>query len=319
MLQQTQVGTVVPYYRAFLERFADVASLAASDVNAVLRLWSGLGYYSRARNLHRAAGEVVTRHGGSFPRDREALESLPGVGRSTAAAIAAFAYGAREAILDGNVKRVLARHFAIPGFPGDSKVALQLWAIAEALLPVRDIVPYTQGLMDLGATICTRTPACTRCPLRDTCQARAAENVAAYPGKRQRKAVPVRATRMLLLLSDGRLLLEKRPSSGIWGGLWSFPETSIDEDAASICMARFGVGVDTVEALPVLKHAFTHFTLNIHPVQCQVRTGYRVADGAATEWMTPEHAMKEAVPVPVKKLLAGLKVVPEKPTRPARR
>ena len=314
MLQQTQVGTVIPYYLAFLERFPDVVSLAASDIDSVLRLWSGLGYYSRARNLHGAACEVMARHDGIFPRDRETLESLPGVGRSTAAAIAAFAFGAREAILDGNVKRVLARHFAVAGFPGEAKVAHQLWDIAEAVLPRQGIAPYTQALMDLGATVCTRTPACERCPVHDTCQARAQDNVAAYPGTRQRKAVPVRTTRMLLLFNQGRLLLEKRPPVGIWGGLWSFPEVSMDEDVVSVCEARFGLVVDAIRPLPALKHSFTHFTLNIHPVQCRVRTDCRVADSAATQWMDPDYAAMEAVPVPVKKLLVRLKAEPGQAT-----
>ena len=306
MLQQTQVGTVIPYYLAFIERFPDVASLAGAEVDAVMRLWSGLGYYSRARNLHRAAGVVVARHGGRFPRQREALETLPGVGRSTAAAIAAFAFAGREAILDGNVKRVLARHFAVAGFPGDARVAAQLWELAEGLLPARGIARYTQGLMDLGATVCTRAPVCERCPVGDTCLARAQGAVASYPGSRPRKAVPVREVQMLLLWSRGGVMLEKRPPSGIWGGLWSFPEMAVDEDVAAACQARFGIDVAVVERLPVLKHSFTHFTLRIHPVACRVQGGHRAADGAATAWMSPDDAMRAAVPVPVRKLLKTL-------------
>ncbi len=306
MLQQTQVGTVVPYYRAFLERFPDVACLAAAELDAVLRLWSGLGYYSRARNLHRAAADVVARHRGRFPRRREALEALPGVGRSTAAAIAAFAFGAREAILDGNVKRVLARHFAVAGYPGDAAVAAQLWAIAESLLPQRGIQRYTQALMDLGATVCTRVPQCQRCPVRDTCVARRQDAVTAYPAPRPRKATPRRSTQMLLLVVRDRVMLERRATTGIWGGLWSFPEVGLEEDPLVSCRTRFGLEVASVERLPELRHAFTHFTLHIQPLVCALQDGLRSADAAGTAWMTPEAAMAAAVPVPVRKLLGAL-------------
>ncbi|MBM3345342.1 MAG: A/G-specific adenine glycosylase [Betaproteobacteria bacterium] len=306
MLQQTQVGTVIPYYRTFLEHFPDVASLAAADLNAVLRLWSGLGYYSRARNLHRAANALVAVHGGAFPRGREALEALPGVGRSTAAAIVAFAFRRSEAILDGNVRRVLARHFAVAGFPGDAKVAAKLWTLAESLLPARGIARYTQALMDLGATVCTRKPSCERCPVRASCRARAEGATASYPWPRPRRSVPVRETRMLLLVSQGRLLLEKRAAAGIWGGLWCFPEIGIEEEAAAVCEARFGLRAADVEHLPVLPHSFTHFTLRIHPVACRVADGERVADGGATAWMTLQDAAADAIPVPVRKLLDRL-------------
>jgi A/G-specific adenine glycosylase len=312
MLQQTQVGTVIPYYRNFLEHFPDVASLAAADLNAVLRLWSGLGYYSRARNLHRAANAVMDVHGAQFPRAREALESLPGVGRSTAAAIAAFAFGRREAILDGNVKRVLARHFAVAGFPGETKVAATLWALAESLLPARDIARYTQALMDLGATVCTRKPSCERCPVRASCRALAEGATASYPGPRPRRSVPVRETKMLLLVSQGRLLLEKRAPAGIWGGLWCFPEFAIDEEAAAVCEARYGLRVADVEHLQVLPHSFTHFTLRIHPVACRVVDGMsiggRMADGGSSAWMTLQDAAVDAIPVPVRTLLGRLPV-----------
>jgi len=312
MLQQTQVGTVIPYYRTFLEHFPDVTSLARAELNDVLRLWSGLGYYSRARNLHRAANAVMDVHGGQFPREREALETLPGVGRSTAAAIAAFAFGGREAILDGNVKRVLARHFAVAGFPGEAKVAAKLWTLAESLLPARGIARYTQALMDLGATVCTRKPACGSCPVQASCQALAQGATTSYPGARPRRSVPVRETSMLLLVSQGRLLLEKRAPSGIWGGLWCFSEFALDEDAAAVCEARYGLRVADIEHLPVLPHSFTHFTLRIHPVACRVDDGVvgagRAADGGATAWMTLQDAAVDAIPVPVRTLLGRLPV-----------
>jgi len=225
MLQQTQVATVVPYYLRFRARFPDLGSLAAADEDAVLRLWSGLGYYSRARNLHRAAQAVVTQHAGAFPRELADIEALPGIGRSTAAAIAGFAFGARAAILDGNVKRVLARHFAIEGFPGERAVEQRLWQLAESLLPAKDIEPYIQGLMDLGATVCTtRAPQCARCPVRASCAALAQNRVAELPAPRPRRVVPHRRTAMLVLRREGDVLLQKRPAVGVWSRLWCFPE-----------------------------------------------------------------------------------------------
>jgi len=201
MLQQTQVATVIPYYRRFRERFPDISSLAQADINEVLRLWSGLGYYSRARNLHAAAKQIVERHGGVFPRRLADIEALPGIGRSTAAAIAGFAYGARAAILDGNVKRVLARHFAVEGYPGERAVEQKLWALAESLLPARDIEAYIQGSMDLGATIClSKRPHCNRCPVASTCAAYAQNRVHELPTPRPRKTLPTRETHMAVLL-----------------------------------------------------------------------------------------------------------------------
>src|SRR5205823_4188557 len=218
MLQQTQVATVIPYYERFLARFPDVKSLAGAHLDDVLALWSGLGYYSRARNLRAAARILVESWGGRFPRTREALASLPGVGRSTAAAIAVFAFGEREAILDGNVKRVLARHFAVRGFPGERRVVNRLWKLAESQVPEKDVERYTQALMDLGAGVCTRTrPACASCPLRASCEARSEGKAEAYPRPRPRNPVPLRKTAMLLLLRGGEVLLEKRPPAGLWG------------------------------------------------------------------------------------------------------
>ena len=219
MLQQTQVATVIPYYRRFLARFPDVKALAAAELDDVLALWSGLGYYARARNLHAAAQAVVEAHGGRFPRTRETLESLPGLGRSTAAAIAVFAFGRREAILDGNVKRVLARHFAVRGFPGDKRVETRLWMLAESQLPAKNVEAYTQALMDLGAGVCTRTrPACSKCPLKETCKSYARGKAEAYPEPRPRRDRPLRSTSMLLLLREGEVLLEKRPPAGVQSG-----------------------------------------------------------------------------------------------------
>ena len=226
MLQQTQVQTVLAYYARFLERFPDVLTLARAEPDEVLALWSGLGYYSRARNLHACARAVVSRHAGVFPDNAPALEALPGIGRSTAAAIAAFAWGRRESILDGNVKRVLCRVFGVEGFPGERAVEQRLWSLASSLLPAADgIEAYTQGLMDLGATVCLRArPRCELCPMSERCEARRQGRVAELPTRRPARAVEVRFADMVLVRADTRVLLERRPPRGIWGGLWSLPE-----------------------------------------------------------------------------------------------
>src|SRR6185295_6010231 len=224
MLQQTQVSAVIPYYERVLRTFPTVGALAAASEDEVLRLWSGLGYYARGRNLH-AAAKVMAESG--FPRTAQRIAELPGVGRSTAAAIAAFAFGERAAILDGNVKRVLARHGGIAGFPGDKKVEAKLWALADSLLPKKNIETYTQALMDLGATLCTKgRPRCEACPVRKTCVALKKGLTGKLPAPRPKKAVPSRSTTWLVLRHAGQILLERRPSPGIWGGLWSFPEAN---------------------------------------------------------------------------------------------
>jgi len=307
MLQQTQVAAVIPYYQRFLQRFPDIAALAGAPQDEVLRLWSGLGYYSRARNLQRAAQQVAEHHGGVFPRTREEIEALPGIGRSTAAAIAAFAYGTRAAILDGNVKRVLARHFAVPGFPGAKRVEQRLWQLAEEQLPPRTIGRYTQALMDLGATLCTRAkPACTRCPLAHSCQALALGRVKAFPAPRPTKAVPTRATHMLLLVRSGELLLEKRPSSGIWGGLWSLPELAHSASAATLCRTKYGCTIAVPQALAPLAHGFTHFRLQIQPLLCRVEKIAPAAREPGQIWLSLEDAHGAAIPVPVRKLIERL-------------
>jgi A/G-specific adenine glycosylase len=303
MLQQTQVGTVIPYYEKFIARFPDVASLARAPLDEVMTLWSGLGYYSRARNLH-AAAQAVAAGGGAFPRSRKALEALPGVGRSTAAAIAALAYGAREAILDGNVKRVLARHFAVPGYPGDARVERRLWELAESLVPKRDNARYTQALMDLGATLCRpRQPACERCPVARACAARRIGAVERFPQPRPNKTVPSKRTVMLLLVHRGEVLLEKRPPAGIWGGLWCLPEMPPRAEPRRHCAARFGVHVAAVKSLPQLDHGFTHFTLHIRPVLCEVGRIDSRAEERGRVWLAPDDAARGAVPAPVRKLL----------------
>ena len=310
MLQQTQVATVIPYYERFLARFPDVKSLAGAHLDDVLALWSGLGYYSRARNLHAAARILVESWGGRFPRTREALASLPGVGRSTAGAIAVFAFGEREAILDGNVKRVLARHFAVRGYPGERRVGNRLWKLAESQVPEKDIERYTQALMDLGASVCTRArPACASCPLKGTCEARSQGKVEAYPRSRPRNPVPLKETAMLLLLREGEVLLEKRSPVGLWGGLWCLPEISPDADPRDYCRRRLGARLASAERLPLLRHGFTHFTLNITPVLCRVASASPCASEPGQVWLPVEEAGQAAVPAPVRKLLNSLRAV----------
>ena len=307
MLQQTQVAAVIPYYQRFLDCFPDLATLAAAPQDEVLRLWSGLGYYSRARNLRRAAQLVVERHGGVFPRALEQIEALPGIGRSTAAAIAAFAYGTRAAILDGNVKRVLARHFAVAGFPGEKRVENRLWQLAAEQLPPRAIGRYTQAMMDLGATLCTRTrPRCAGCPLAQTCRALALGRVRDFPAPRPAKTVPTRATHMLLLVRGGEVLLEKRPPSGIWGGLWSLPELADAAGVRAHCRKHYGCSIAAPEPLDPLAHGFTHFKLQIQPLLCRVGKLAPAAREPGLKWLSLEEAHAAAIPVPVRRLLERL-------------
>jgi A/G-specific adenine glycosylase len=311
MLQQTQVATVIPYFRRFVIRFPDIATLAAAPLDEVLRYWAGLGYYARARNLHRAAQRVVTEHGGEFPRDFDAVQALPGIGRSTAGAILAQAFGQRHAILDGNVKRLLSRYHAVPGWPGEPRVTAQLWRLAESQLPSRRLADYTQALMDLGATVCARRPLCAGCPLKTGCAAHAQDRAADYPQPRPRKSRPLRTTHMLVLeCADGSILLERRPARGIWGGLWSLPEMPTDLRPVAHCRERYGIQVQRPRALTPLRHGFTHFDLDIHPIRLRVRGRPIAAPPEGRVWY--RHAGRRhtahdfALPAPVQKLLDDL-------------
>jgi A/G-specific adenine glycosylase len=307
MLQQTQVATVIPYYSRFLACFPDVAALAGAPLDEVLRLWSGLGYYSRARNLHGAAQEIVTDHGGRFPRRFDEVASLPGIGRSTAAAICVFAYGARHAILDGNVKRVLARYRGIKGYPGDKLVADRLWQAAEKLLPRRGIEAYTQGLMDLGASVCARgKPRCAECPVHGACVAVKRGWVPRLPGLRPRQPLPHKRTVMLVLTRAGEVLLEKRPVAGIWGGLWCLPEAARQADIAAYSLKRFGVHATEIEKLAPIAHGFTHFKLSILPLRVKVSALVPQAAEPGVVWLPFEEARGAAIPAPVRKILAAL-------------
>ncbi len=307
MLQQTQVATVIPYYERFVARFPDVGSLASAPVDEVMRLWSGLGYYARARNLHRAARVVMERHSGEFPRSVDEAQALPGIGRSTASAIVAFSTGAPHAILDGNVKRVLARHFGIEGAADSAPVMRSLWALSESLVPAKGIERYTQGLMDLGATVCTRSnPACGRCPLRAGCVALRDGRVAELPGRKAARVARVKETAMLVIVSGGEVLVEKRPAAGIWGGLWSLPESGVDADPAGRARAITGLRVDGVEALEPFRHAFTHFTLAVTPWLVRVKGRAARAGEPGTHWLPLQEAREAALPAPVKVLLGRL-------------
>jgi A/G-specific adenine glycosylase len=320
MLQQTQVSAVIPYYQRFLLRFPDVKSLAAAASEEVMALWSGLGYYSRARNLHRCAQRVAAEYGGVFPDDPALLADLPGIGRSTAAAIAAFAYGRRAAILDGNVKRVFARTFGVEGFPGAKPIEDQLWRRAVDLLPLRDMESYTQGLMDLGATLCTRSkPACTRCPLMQRCVAYATDRVAELPVRKPKKAVPERSTAMLVVADGDQVLLQQRPDSGIWGGLLSLPECLLNAEAdndsdddllqrdAEIArvVAPFGV-MQSCAPLQAFSHVFTHFKLQIAPYQVLLQKRLPNVGQHDFVWYPIRQLADAPLPAPVKKLLLAM-------------
>ena len=304
MLQQTQVATVIPYFQRFVGQFPDVQSLATAQQDDVLALWAGLGYYARARNLHKAAQLVVSQHGGEFPRSVEELEALPGIGRSTAGAISAQAYGVRAAILDGNVKRVLARMYAVSGWPGESAVAKTLWQHAETLTPDERLADYTQAIMDLGATLCTRTkPRCLLCPWQSQCAASESGLQENYPGKKPKKVRPQKAVQMLVVLNErGELLLQKRPPTGIWGGLWCLPETevSIAPDEAA---EQLGLQAEFLRALPVVPHAFSHYDLDIEPKQLSLKA-VAVVQEADQQWAPLQQPSQwPGLPAPVKKLL----------------
>lgn len=306
MLQQTQVATATPYYLRFLARFPDVQALASADRDEVLALWSGLGYYTRARNLHKAAVQVAAM--GGFPKTREGLEALAGVGRSTAAAIAVFSEGAREAILDGNVKRVLARHFAIDGFPGVRAVEQRLWALAESLLPAKGMETYTQALMDLGATLCQRSkPRCEQCPVSSSCQALESDRVDQLPGKRPRRPLPQKATVMPILLHQGKVMLVKRPDQGIWGGLSSFPEFATVAAALSEIPLGYGCVLGAHRTLPPLQHGFTHYSLRIEALVCEVREMQSRATQPGVIWLPIAKALAASIPAPVRTLLLALR------------
>jgi A/G-specific adenine glycosylase len=310
MLQQTQVTAVIDYYAKFMRRFPSVAALAAASTDDVMQYWAGLGYYARARNLHRAAQMIQAYFGGDFPKTYEEVWSLPGIGRSTAAAICAFAYGEPRAILDGNVKRVFARHFGVDGDVRSKVIEDAMWEIADREVPKKDIEAYTQGLMDLGATLCTRSsPSCLLCPLRSTCVAFNEGRVEELPGKSPKKETPHRQTRMLVMVSANEVLIERRPPTGIWGGLWSLPEVALEDDAMAIAKNKYAVALAKgrrPRPLPEVEHGFTHYSLTIYPVELAVAKKGVAAEEAGRLWLNLSDVAGAALPAPVKKILRNL-------------
>ncbi|OUS28260.1 A/G-specific adenine glycosylase [Gammaproteobacteria bacterium 45_16_T64] len=319
MLQQTQVATVIPYFETFMRHFPDVDSLAAADTDEVLHLWTGLGYYARARNLHKAAKQVSSEHNGQFPDTVDALAELSGIGRSTAAAIVSIAFQQPATILDGNVKRVLARHQCVEGWPGSTRTQNALWDIAEAYTPNHRSRDYTQVMMDLGATLCTRSkPLCEFCPIKSDCLAYANHCQTDFPHKKPKKALPEKFTHMLIVVNDSNeIYLEQRPNSGIWGGLYSFPEckaptaeiTEIINDAPpALRPALDSINhIREIEQWSQFKHTFSHYHLMITPVIIRLNhTPLTIADGNQHTWFNTKAPGKLGLAAPVKKLLSKL-------------
>ena len=309
MLQQTQVKTVIPYFERFMAAFADVRTLADAPEDTVLHLWTGLGYYARARNLHKAAKHVANVLDGHFPDTIEGLCDLPGVGRSTAGAIVSIAFGQRASILDGNVKRVLARYRRISGWPGQSAVHQRLWDVAEHYTPVERCADYTQAMMDLGATLCTRSsPTCTLCPLAADCQALANGDQRDYPGKKPRKVMPVKTTCFLIACSaDGDVWLEKRPPSGIWGGLWCFPEVDDAQASGQRCLDLWGIEPIAVAAQSGFRHTFSHYHLDITPIIVELgTTPHAVMEAPRQLWYNLSQPPQIGLAAPVASLLGTL-------------
>ena len=305
MLQQTQVITVIPYYQRFMERFPQVNDLASAPIDEVLHLWTGLGYYARARNLHKAAQQVVRDHNGEFPTDPEQLEALPGIGRSTAGAIASISAGIRAPILDGNVKRVLARFAAVEGWSGTTSVQKELWRLADHYTPHARVGDYTQAMMDLGATLCTRSkPQCQHCPLASDCQALAQNRVNELPHPRPKKVLPEKQTLMLIVRRGTEVLLQQRPPTGIWGGLWSFPETQDLRDLPS----GWRVNLDRVKPLAPLRHTFSHYHLDITPVLVDASDLHfnTLMEERASLWYNSARPTEIGLAAPVKRLLTSL-------------
>lgn len=304
MLQQTQVSTVLGYFDRFMEALPSVQALAEAPEDEVLHLWTGLGYYTRARNLHKAAKQVVEQHGGEFPRSLEQLAGLPGIGRSTAGAIASLSMGLRAPILDGNVKRVLARYKAQQGYPGEPKVAAQLWQLAEQLTPHARVNHYTQAMMDLGATLCTRSkPSCLLCPVREGCRAHLLGRESEFPEPKPRKALPQKRTLMPLLANaEGAILLYRRPSTGLWGGLWSLPELD-DLDTLATLASQHGLRLGEPRELAGLTHTFSHFQLAIEPWLVTAEQASPVVAEGDWLWYNLATPPRLGLAAPVKKLL----------------
>ncbi len=317
MLQQTQVATVIDYYQRFMARFPTITDLAEADIDEVLHLWTGLGYYARGRNLHKAAQQIVAENNGQFPVGVQALSALPGIGPSTAGAIAAISQGEHAAILDGNVKRVLARFHAVDGYPGDTLANKRLWYFAHYHTPRKRTGDYTQAIMDLGATLCRgKQPECSSCPLQSRCEAYALGAVSQFPGKKTKKPKPVRAARMWLLVNaNGACLLQRRPPTGLWGGLWTPPETDQEtplQDSCNSIAAALGLQPEQLgepEPLAPFRHTFSHYHLDLAPYRVSVHgqpSAAMVASDDQLLWYHPDDATQIGLAKPAVRLLAQL-------------
>jgi len=309
MLQQTQVNAVIPYFERFIDRFPDIPSLAESNIDEVLHLWTGLGYYARARNLHRSARVICRDHGGKFPADADAAYCLPGLGQSTANAILAFAFGQKLSIFDGNAKRVLARHYRIHGWPGETATALKLWNIADKNTPEERTADYTQAIMDLGASLCVRRhPLCAACPVADTCAALSSQEQSILPTPAPKQEKPTRSIFMIMARLGHSVLLERRPPNGIWGALWSFPEVEPGIDIQDQILVRFGVTLTSRDPWAVVRHSFTHFHLDITPVHAQVeQLDPQIMENPGLVWYNLNEPDARGLAAPVKKLLEKLR------------
>jgi len=311
MLQQTQVATVIPYFERFVERFPNVNSLANAPLDDVLHLWSGLGYYARARNLHKAANIIASDYEGEFPATLTQLIELPGIGRSTAGAIASLAMGQATAILDGNVKRVLCRYFAVEGWSGHSMVLKKLWALSEQLTPRERAGNYNQAMMDLGSIVCTRAkPACEKCPLNNGCLALKKNLVSALPTPKKRVTLPVKQRYWLVSKNDNAFFLEKKPPTGLWGGLWTFPEFATYAEIEELCIKK-GLDLNGLEVLPQKRHTFSHYHLDYTPVtysvikEMPIKTS-KIEESVQSCWYQANGHAKIGLPAPVSKLIEQL-------------
>jgi A/G-specific adenine glycosylase len=306
MLQQTQVATVIPFYARFMQRFPDVRTLAAAPIDEVLHLWSGLGYYARARNLHRAAVRVCEQHAGEFPLGFEDIMALPGIGRSTAGAIVALSRGERRAIVDGNVRRVLSRYFSVSGQRGSPALEQRLWQLAETCTPHTAVDAYTQAIMDLGATVCVRRlPLCSLCPLAPGCSAQRTGRQHELPEVRRPRSRPTRRVFMVVAMREsGAVLLERRPESGVWGGLWCLPEFESATSAADFIRDQLDPGAAAPESLAELEHAFTHFDLRITPLLVHCTADAVMEEGSA--WYNIREPGRVGLPAPITTLLSRL-------------
>jgi len=309
MLQQTQVNTVIPYFERFMQHFPDVQSLAQAKEDEVLHLWTGLGYYARARNLHKTAQVVHQQYANEFPNSQDGLEDLPGIGRSTAGAILSLSMQTRAPILDGNVKRVLSRFNCIEGWSGQSKTLKELWQLAEDLTPQQRAADYTQAMMDLGATVCTRSqPQCSRCPLKQNCKAVQQDCVKNYPQSKPKKKLPTRNAFFLILFNEnGHVLLEKRPAQGIWGGLWSLPQHEDKNQLIDNLQQSLQGQIQATGSLPEIRHTFSHFHLTMQPVLATLHNApEQINNGEHRDWYQPQQLSGIGLAAPIKALLSNL-------------